>query len=756
MAKQTRQERREAERAARKAQEKEKQVPVAEAMEKSLDVGLEAEILVGEEAYAKTPAPELPPVIPPTRVVEAYIAAAKAKTIYDAAKESLDSDTAHLNSAKDSVEAERKALEVDRSALQGQQDECGRRKTDLDEREEVVKKQEAEAINGFMALNAADREAWERQKADEDAKLKEQQQLVKDSERDFKRLKGKLALDQELLNEDREALQERIQQRAAALAAIDREERDIAQRRLESANARIDLLLKELDEHKAARWSGGGDLNVLAARHRDLEEQYNRLQESIANYPSLQEIERLRAQDQQIVSLQDQLAALVRDRDSINTRYTRMIQSAGELESLRDQKESAEAQLKIVRDELRKLKVQVEGEDNQHGSFPALAIIDQDSEYQTPPTSRKWPLTNGLSAFVSELQQGMKQEGFDYSLLDLRCFVAGMAMSRLHIIQGISGTGKTSLPRLFARCANSGMKSQGLKIVEVQAGWRDRQDLLGYYNAFEKTYRQTEFLRALYEAQTPRYRDTPYIIILDEMNLSRPEQYFADLLSALEADSFDEEIADKHLVLMDRPLDDAPGLFVDKRKIAIPENVWFMGTANHDETTLEFADKTYDRAHVLELPHEPTPVKVAEAPAPGRLSYNDLGNAFEKAIAKNSGDVEKAKTFFNNFVEKSLDHQFGIGIGNRLKKRQLGTFVPVFIAAGGSIGDALDHMLVTRVLRKTVGLHDTNGEQFRMLAKRLREGWGSVGFPGRPERTIKLMNNEVRIKEPGNSESVWQ
>ena len=156
MAKQTRQERREAERAARKAQEKEKQVPVEEAMEKSLDVGLEAEILVGEEAYAKTPAPELPPVIPPTRVVEAYIAAAKAKTIYDAAKESLDSDTAHLNSAKDSVEAERKALEVDRSALQGQQDECGRRKTDLDEREEVVKKQEAEAINGFMALNAAD------------------------------------------------------------------------------------------------------------------------------------------------------------------------------------------------------------------------------------------------------------------------------------------------------------------------------------------------------------------------------------------------------------------------------------------------------------------------------------------------------------------------------------------------------------------------------------------------------------------------
>lgn len=61
-----------------------------------------------------------------------------------------------------------------------------------------------------------------------------------------------------------------------------------------------------------------------------------------------------------------------------------------------------------------------------------------------------------------------------------------MAMSRLHILQGISGTGKTSLPRLFARFANSGAGKEGIKIVEVQAGWRDRQDLLGYYKRFRE------------------------------------------------------------------------------------------------------------------------------------------------------------------------------------------------------------------------------------------------------------------------------
>jgi hypothetical protein len=59
------------------------------------------------------------------------------------------------------------------------------------------------------------------------------------------------------------------------------------------------------------------------------------------------------------------------------------------------------------------------------------------------------------------------------------------------------------------------------------------------------------------------------------------------------------------------------------------------------------------------------------------------------------------------------------------------------------------------VLRKTVGLHDTNGEQFRLLARRLKEGWGRMSLPGRPERTIALLNKEVRAKEPGNTASVW-
>jgi len=123
-----------------------------------------------------------------------------------------------------------------------------------------------------------------------------------------------------------------------------------------------------------------------------------------------------------------------------------------------------------------------------------------------------------------------------YSEQDIRAFLGGIAMSKLHILQGISGTGKTSFPTAFARALGRRGR-ENYKLVEVQAGWRDRQALIGYYNSFERKFYETEFLTALYEARCSKFRAQIYIIILDEMNLSRPEQYFAYFLSKLEQDA---------------------------------------------------------------------------------------------------------------------------------------------------------------------------------------------------------------------------
>ncbi|GAA3300806.1 hypothetical protein GCM10020218_093330 [Dactylosporangium vinaceum] len=74
-------------------------------------------------------------------------------------------------------------------------------------------------------------------------------------------------------------------------------------------------------------------------------------------------------------------------------------------------------------------------------------------------------------------------------------------MSRLHLLEGMSGIGKTSLPVALAKALGT-----ECAVVEVQAGWRDRTDLFGHHNTFERRFEESEFLQALYLAQTPRYR----------------------------------------------------------------------------------------------------------------------------------------------------------------------------------------------------------------------------------------------------------
>ena len=87
------------------------------------------------------------------------------------------------------------------------------------------------------------------------------------------------------------------------------------------------------------------------------------------------------------------------------------------------------------------------------------------------------------------------------------------------------------------------------EVVAVQAGWRDRQDLLGHYNVLHGKYHATNFVQALYRAHTPSCSDRPFLIVLDEINLSRDEQFFADLLSALE-----QPPGERQLTLLGEPV----------------------------------------------------------------------------------------------------------------------------------------------------------------------------------------------------------
>lgn len=346
-------------------------------------------------------------------------------------------------------------------------------------------------------------------------------------------------------------------------------------------------------------------------------------------------------------------------------------------------------------------------------AFPELIKLDG-FDYKLPGASVPVP---DLSLFAEELQHRIagSQPGnpLYFRKQDLQLFLGGLAMSQLHVFQGISGTGKTSLAKAFASAVGGKCTD-----IAVQAGWRDRDDLLGHFNAFEKRYYEKDCLQALYRAQTEAFKDSVNIILLDEMNLSRPEHYFSEFLSALEMSKLD----DRRIGLMESAPLNAPKLLVEGRYIKIPENVWFIGTANHDETTNEFADKTHDRAFVLELPRHEEQFESRRLKK-CTYSFSSLKEAFSKAEKDHAIEVNEILKFISlSDLTKKLGSDFGLGWGNRFE-RQARKFLPVVKAAGGDFGLALDHLLSSRMFRqgKVTGRYDTSAEIMEEILQALDE-----------------------------------
>ena len=293
-------------------------------------------------------------------------------------------------------------------------------------------------------------------------------------------------------------------------------------------------------------------------------------------------------------------------------------------------------------------------------------------------------------------------------------------MSRLILVQGVSGTGKTSLPLSFVRAI-----AGGGAFIEVQAGWRDRQDLIGHFNSFEGKFYESKFLQALYQAQCPSYADRPYLIVLDEMNLSHAEQYFADLIAALEL----PDETKRELDLLTGPLPEgiAPRLLRNSgRTIKIPSNVWFVGTANQDETTKDFADKTYDRAHIMELPikHRSFTIKPPRTDPP-RISYTSLRNEFATARVRYAAKAAQGCEFIEEHLREFMGIRFRIGWGNRLQ-RQIEDYVPVVLAANGTLSEAMDYLIAMKVLRKIRNRYENQVPDIEALSDHLRSVWSRL------------------------------
>ena len=270
-----------------------------------------------------------------------------------------------------------------------------------------------------------------------------------------------------------------------------------------------------------------------------------------------------------------------------------------------------------------------------------------------------------------------------YDIEDIRRFIAGMSVSHMLILQGMSGTGKTSLAHAIGSFVDNSST-----IIPVQPMWKERTDLIGYYNEFTRRFNETLLLTKMYEAN---YSKDIYVTVLDEMNIARVEYYFAEFLSLLELPNPDERYLD---VVSDKWEND-PVQLKDGR-IKLPTNMWFIGTANNDDSTFLISDKVYDRAMILDLDQKTE--RFVAHPTERMIISADY---FETLVASAQKEYEisyRNKKRLEQFDEYLIAH-FHVTFGNRIMKQIL-NYIPVYIACGGEELYALDDILSKKVIRK--------------------------------------------------------
>ncbi len=325
-----------------------------------------------------------------------------------------------------------------------------------------------------------------------------------------------------------------------------------------------------------------------------------------------------------------------------------------------------------------------DGEEAKGNGSRFYMLTEIDKEYENKP-SPEYDGETGLQGVCEEFRNfAAGRLKLYYDIEDIRRFIGGLAVTKLIILQGMSGTGKTSLAYAFGEFLDN-----KTVIVPIQPMWKERTDLVGYYNEFTKRFNETTLLYKMYEANC---NDEIYITVLDEMNIARVEYYFAEFLSLLEIPNPDGRNLD---VVADKWEND-PKLLQKNGKLRLPTNMWFVGTANNDDSTFSISDKVYDRAMVLNLDKKAVPFE-AKSCKGMKLSAVRLEELFARAqreYAISDRNIRRLKC-----LDEYMIKTFHITFGNRIMK-QIRSYVPVIVGCGGSELEGLDDILSRKVFRK--------------------------------------------------------
>jgi uncharacterized coiled-coil DUF342 family protein len=541
-------------------------------------------------------------------------------------------------------------------------------------------------------------------------------QLIPGLERavaDLEKKKATLAPVEELYARLGEQVQQRQRELEALAHEADRQKKDLGdeRERLEglrrqadteriaatTAKAEVEQARQQLVGLQASIGEGRKELDVLGAKVDSARDELRvLLDQQERQQGKLRELKAEKTQlDSEIVPLRETKAALQREIKALGAELDRAREHKHELAEQIAGLLAQKAQLEESIKELERRRKELEGETNkllagfiEHGKamtggfdfVDAFEAVREPVLATTSKTRDKLDEARGLE----EVKQHAKDLGFVYSDRVIRSFHTSLKLggqSPLLVLAGISGTGKSQLPRIYCDALGINFLS-----MAVQPGWDSPADLLGFFSHIERRFKPTPLARALLQmdphamealqrldshdkARGKAFRDgiEPHhdemlMVLLDEMNLARIEYYFSDFLSKLETRNsrgFKESDAVSRAraeVLLEAP--NARG-GLQALPLFAGKNVLFVGTMNEDESTMALSDKVIDRANVLrfgrpaKLETKPGSAKDARVERLGKGVWSSWCNS-TTALETREAEVKRIRAWID-LINEGMD-----------------------------------------------------------------------------------------------------
>lgn len=693
-------------------------------------------------------------------------AQSEAKKVREETHSALSSVEKQAQEIRDNAEKERiatlaKAAEEARSAWQVEADKLAEQLRDI-------------------ATQTAELEKAKREILRDRRNLEDEQDAIGDLKASLEKKKARYdaASPEKLIDLDLELTDEK-----AKYEALLKKYRELSERH-QSLQALMDTVRTEIEDPKNGRYIA--TMSEIVEALREYRQKYEELYSIYQRYPDPTAISSLEEKVKRTEELEHRYESMLQERDRYRAEATAARNATRELEVVRQEVEATNALNEHLLQELESHKTALESRTGD--TCPSLTKVDNETESDDFKADVSTRLKRSVASMdLKRLVEHIKnyagsrseEERLFYTSDDIRAFLSGMAVSRLIILQGMSGTGKSSLPRIFSQ-AISGFN----RLIPVESSWRDRNELLGYYNDFNKKFNAKSFTIELYRSTKERCRDIPTFIVLDEMNLARIEYYFSDFLAILQEPDHEKwliELVSSDMRTLPMELPDsvkqkmkaeAPKIYeiwerieksrqgdlrsetsdedkekltaylgrlgqltgakdlIDGRKIRVTDNIWFVGTANRDESTFEISDKVYDRAQIVSLNKKGISEGRYVPTQACFITVADLIKLFDDAKA--SSKCRPTVTQRLDDLDKVLMERFDMSFGNRIVTQTL-DFVSVFVAAGGTIENALDYQISTKIIRKIISSDDEEAflellevvddypETKRLIEKRLKE-----------------------------------